>query len=383
MRTCIRLVAAALCPLAPIASLAATDAGFTTGTPEIRSLSALAFGPEGILFIGDGKGGAVVAVDLDDRKAAPTKVEPLVLTDVEGSLAALLGTTADDVMVHDLAVNPLSRNVYLAVSRGRSGWESSWQLPNEIADANVLLRIAPGGGISEVPLSEVRFTSTRLPNPVDSEKEHPWKSGVRLRADTITDMAYTDGTLFVAGLSNEEFASTLWRIPYPFAEGTTATTLEIFHAAHGEYETHAPIRTFVPYELGGQAQILAAYLCTPFVTFPLSELADGAHVKGRTVGEFGSGNYPVDMIAYEKDGKPRLLIANTNLPYMIVDPAAIEAFEGALTEEPPTYVAGVAYEVRSGVGVQQLDAYGNEAFLALRRLPNGRLALETVPVGRF
>lgn len=31
------------------------DPGFTTGTPDIRSMSALAFGPEGVLFVGDGR----------------------------------------------------------------------------------------------------------------------------------------------------------------------------------------------------------------------------------------------------------------------------------------------------------------------------------------
>jgi hypothetical protein len=39
---------------------------------------------------------------------------------------------------------------------------------------------------------------------------------VRLRTSTITDLAWVDGTLLVAGVSNEEFASTLRRIPFPF-----------------------------------------------------------------------------------------------------------------------------------------------------------------------
>ena len=35
---------------------------------------------------------------------------------------------------------------------------------------------------------------------------------------TITDMAYVNGNLLVAGLSNEEWSSSLRSIPYPFKD---------------------------------------------------------------------------------------------------------------------------------------------------------------------
>ena len=41
----------------------------------------------------------------------------------------------------------------------------------------------------------------------------------------------------------------------------------------------APIREFVPYQLKDKAYLLAAYLCTPFVTFPVDDLEDGKHLK--------------------------------------------------------------------------------------------------------
>ena len=247
---------------------------FETGKPALKSMSALTFGPDGILFIGDGKGGAVFAIDLGDTTPRKSN-EGMRVAQIEAKLAAFLGTTADEVMVHDMAVNPISQNTYLAVSRGRSDWSSRCLLPNDVADASALIKVSPEGLIGDVSLNNVRFASSPLPNPVDDEKTHLWKRGISLRADTITDLVVHDGTVYVAGLSNEEFASTMWRVPYPFAEGTTATTLEIFHGAHGEYETHAPIRTFVPYELNDEEHLLAAYLCTPLVTFETSDLKDG------------------------------------------------------------------------------------------------------------
>ncbi len=356
--------------------------GFESGTPEIRSMGALAFGPDGVLFIGDGKSGAVFAVDLNDRTPNGGKDE-LNVANLEGKIAAFLGTEKDDVLIHDMAVNPASQNVYLAVSRGRGQWDREWLLPNDVADANVLVKVDPKGALSEVPLKEVRFARADLPNPVSPDKKHRWKEGIALRTDTITDMYYSSGTLYVAGLSNEEFAAALWRLPYPFTGKASATTLENYHGAHGEYETEAPIRTFVPYSLGGKDHILAAYLCTPLVTFPLADLKDGEHVKGRTIGEFGSGNYPLDMLVYKKDGREKLLIANSDLPFLIVDPKDIESFEGEIAAPTETYVAGVRYEPRSGVGVQQMDLLNAETVVTLRRHPGGNLDLVSLPIQWF
>jgi hypothetical protein len=364
------------------ASAAAADPpGLAAGKPDIRSLSALAFGPGGVLFVGDSKGGAVYAIDLGARAAGEVK-DPKEIPDVEGKLAALLGATAADIMIHDLAVDPISKQSYLAVSRGRAAWNGQWLLPNDVADASVLVRFDVAARPEIVDLSSVRFARVALPNPVDAAKKVPWKN-VSMRADTITDMAYADGALYIAGLSNEEFASTMWKVAYPFAGAVSATTVENYHGAHGKYETEAPVRTFVPYSLKGRTHLLAAYLCTPLVTIAVDDLKDKAHVRGRTVGEFGSGNYPLDMVVYKKDGKEKLLIANSNLPFLIVDPKDVEAYEGVIDKHVETYVAGVRYEPRSGTGVQQMDNLGDDYVEVLRRLPGGRLDLVPVSVKRF
>jgi hypothetical protein len=362
-------------------SLPAAAEDLRLGKPELRSMSALAFGPEGVLFVGDGKAGAVFAIDLEDRTPREVK-EPKDLVDVEAKLAALLGATPADVMIHDLAVNPLSKNVYLAVSRGRAGWTDRWLLPNDVADASVLVRVDVDGNLKAVDLASVRYAKIALPRPIDPAKQVEWKK-TSLRADAITRMAYADGALWIAGLSNEEFAATMWRAKYPFEGPVSITTLENFHGAHGKYETEAPIRAFVPYPLRGKLHVLAAYLCTPLVTFPVADLADGGHVRGRTVGEFGSGNYPLDMVLVKNEGKDKLVIANSNLPLMVVDPKDVESFEGEITKEVEGYTGGVRFESRSGTGIQQLDNFGEEHVLTLVRLGGGRLNLSPMSVKRF
>ena len=53
-------------------------------------------------------------------------------------------------------------------------------------------------------------------------------------------MAFVDGQLFVAGLSNEEFASKLRSVAYPFARSPPGTSVEIYHGNHGQLETRSP-----------------------------------------------------------------------------------------------------------------------------------------------
>jgi hypothetical protein len=86
-----------------------------------------------------------------------------------------------------------------------------------------------------------------LSNPVSAEAKD--RRGRNMRAGAITDLAYADGKIYIAGLSNQEFASTLRVVSYPFEDSETASSLEFYHAAHKKYETHSPIRTLMTYTL--------------------------------------------------------------------------------------------------------------------------------------
>ena len=74
----------------------------------------------------------------------------------------------------------------------------------------------------------------------------------------------------MAGLSNEEFASKLWSVAYPFAKADNGTSVEIYHGNHQQLETRSPVYAFVPYTIDNQPYIIGAYLCTPLVKFPVS-----------------------------------------------------------------------------------------------------------------
>lgn len=366
-----------LCLLLLTVVAMASIPGMKKGTPEIKSISVLSFNQDGLLFIGDSFGGKVFAIDLGDNEKSSNE-ENLSIPDLENEIAAFLGTTSENVMIHDLAVNPVSQNAYFSVSRGKAKWSSVWETPNNLENADILIKISPEGDISEASLSNVEFASIDLPNPIDAEKEHRWKKGVKLRSEAIMDIEYWDGKIYVAGLSNEEFSSALWSADFPFAGKAEMNTIEIFHGAHGKWETASPIRAFLPYELNGKNSFLASYLCTPLVTLEVDQFDGKSHVKGKTVAEFGSGNFPIDMVLYQNNGNDYVLMSNSALPLLILDPKDVEAYEGEITEEVEGYLGGVKYTPRSGTGIQQLADFNSKYILATQRQPNGKLALISI-----
>ena len=254
---------------------------FTTGKAAIESMSVLTFGPEGLLFVGDSKGGKVYALDMNDREANES-TERFVLEDVETKLGSALGVGPKEVIIHDMAVNPISQNIYLSVSRSDAMQLGYWRGPNDIAYATILMKIGPDGSMSEVSMDNISHSWRDVPKVIEPGKESWRKSDYR--TDAITDIAYDDGKLYVAGLSNEEFASALRVLDFPFGDKSMYSTIEVYHVAHKKWETEAPIRTLVPYTLNGEKYILAGYTCTPFVSIPVGDIKTGSACKKQNIG---------------------------------------------------------------------------------------------------
>ena len=112
------------------------------------------------------------------------------------------------------------------------------------------------------PGSPARAALAARPRPVSSIPPHHTAAPdarQNPRTQTITDMAFVNGNVMVAGMSNEEWSSALRSIPYPFKTAGKGTQLQIWHASHGRYETQSPVRTFVSYKIKGEPYLLAAY----------------------------------------------------------------------------------------------------------------------------
>ena len=335
--------------------------GLQAGRVELQSAGALTFGPEGILFVGDSIGAAVYAIDTSDSTVGPAG--HVSIQGINARIAAMTGTVPDQILINDMAVNPISKNVYLSVSRGTG--------PDAIP---LVLRVQGDGTIEELALSNVRHSSVRLMNPPAPGTGR----AARTRLESITDMAFAHGRLFIAGLSNEEFSSKLRAVPFPFKSATDGTSVEIFHGNHGRLETNSPVRTFVPYDIDNEPHILAAYTCTPLVTFPVEDLKPGRKVLGRTIAELGNRNRPLDMIIYSKDGSDHILMSNNSRGVMKMSAEGLKGYEHIGSPLADEATAGVPYETLDLSGVEQLDQLDGERAVVMIRASAGSVDLQTI-----
>ena len=361
-----------------------SEFGLKAGTPGIKSAGPLTFGPEGILFVADNLGATIFAIDVADTDVA-NEQGTINIDNIDTPLAAYLGCSREDVYIRDMAVHPSSQNVYLSVTRGNG--------QNAVP---VLIKVGGGGALSEVLLENVPFSQALIENPPAEDDE---RTEVRLvqgnregevmvrgersfrlardpiRTVTVTDMSYVDGLLLVAGASNEEFSSTLRRIPFPFNGNAQANSLEIFHVSHGKYETASPIRTFLPY--GGNTSVLASYTCTPVVHFSLGDIKSGTQVKGKTVAELGSGNTPLDMISYLCDGEEYLLVSNAKHPLMKIACKDIDG-QGPLTE--PNEPEGAPRQTLPHEGVGRMANLNGSHVLMIQQDDGGNFHLRSYDI---
>ena len=375
----IGLLLVVVASLAAAGALAASSSDATTGvTPEFKHIGKLAFGPEGVIFAADGQEVTITALQLGERMAGGVPGTQDVPA-IDGKIAGLLGIDAENLLITDMVVDPNTRNTYISVMRGMG------------ADAApVLLRVDGAGEIEVISFDEVEYTRIGVPNPppdatplvladgrsipVPNYPDAVDPAGL-MGVQTITHMAFIDGNLFVAGLSNEEFASKMRVIPYPFRTANEGTSVEIYHGSHGQLETFSPVFTFVPYEIDGEPSIVASYLCTPLVKFPVSALQPGGKIQGTTIAEFGNRNRPIDMIVYEKDGQDYILLSNNQRGVMKV-PTEPFAEAAPITDYVPD-TGGVPFEtIESMAGVRQLDLLDASHAMLLLENPGGGFDLE-------
>jgi hypothetical protein len=343
------------------AQVAARPVAAVPAGPAFQSIGPLAFGPDGVLFAGDRDAAMIYAVTLGAQATGASQGTADV-TGLDQKIAAVLGTAAAEVAITDLAVHPTSHNSFISVMRGQG------------ADAKpALLRVDGAGTIAIIDLAKTTATSVTLPNPPVANaagRSNP-------RTQTIMDMALVNGRLVVAGLSNEEFASKLWSVPYPFANTDRGTSIEIFHGNHGRLETNSPIFSFVPYNVAGQPNVIAGYLCTPLVKIPMSALKSGDKVLGTTVAELGNGNRPIDMIVYTKGGQEYLLMSNTSRGVMKI-PTAQFATNAAITARVTAATQGTFETIASLQGVEQLDLLDNGRTIMIVKSADGARSLTAV-----
>jgi hypothetical protein len=355
------LVIAIACCLSAVAN---------ASTPEIKSISRLAAGPGNVLFVADWKAGRIHAIILPQAPQRPTGVAFNIL-DLDTLLSKQVGGAK--VTVEDMVARPGTAEVYVAISYGA-------------AKAPALIAVTNDQKARRVDLKAANSTSIELRDAPTSNYKF-WNE-MPQRSFTVTDMKWRNGEIFIAGLSNQDFASTLRRVNYPFDTRQSTTSVEIYHTGHNLVETRAPIRAMSFASWGGKPYLVAAYTCTPVVIIPLEDLKDGAHLRGKTIGELGYGNTPAGLISYSKteQGKTEdfLLLVNFERGADVIPVSQVEAASGRPGMDkvvPFGQIAGLDVTPAPLAGVMRVDNLDEKSFIVVRRMLE-KDALQLVTVGK-
>ncbi|MDF1813399.1 MAG: hypothetical protein P1V20_14475 [Verrucomicrobiales bacterium] len=253
-----------------------------SGDIELKRINVIHFGPDGVLLIADGAGSQIFALETGDTEAVDGE-----FTQIGGfqtELASRMGIGQDALEIIDFEVNPISKSLYVACL-------------NKKTRTPALIRIDREGAMSPVNLKGVKHV--RIPLP----------AGDKAPVSVITDMVWIDGRLIASARCNEEFASKIFSVDGPLQHEKSGQvySAETFHVAHNRWETKAPMSVMIPYEEDGKHYIVGAFSCTPVVKYPIDSIKPGAVIKGISQIELGSGNRPLDMFGYSKEGKSSVL----------------------------------------------------------------------------
>ncbi len=346
------------------AVIGADQYGLSVGQPDLKSIGSLAFGPEGILFAGDSQGAAIFALQTGDKTgdAAAAKYD---VTGLNVKIAQALAADSQQVKVNDVVVNPQTGNVFVSVTAGGQP---------------ALVKVS-GNTVTAVSLKEIPFAKAQLTDAPEDKVVNSPRGPRNARDSAITDLAFVDGFVLVSGMSDASAPSAVRTIEFPFSDIKKGASLEIFHAAHGRVEDNATVRTFVPFNINGEPNVLAGFTCTPLVRFPLSDLKPGEKVRGTTVAELGNRNQPLDMIVYKKDGKSYILSANNNRGVMKISTDKIEQNTGLTEPISGGGTAGQSYEtIADWKGVVQLDKLNDTTAVVVVQTEGGDLNLKSLPL---
>ncbi len=365
---------------------------------DLKYAGALEFSDDGTLFVGDNYNGAIYAFEVPGE-ASNAQIMPSSIANIDAKIAELLGVGTGAIEINDIAAHPVSNDVYMSVTR-----------IGNLVSQPAIVAVSQDQSLRLVDLSALEFQKQELNEFPEGEITFNGRPGgpmtpamprdlaktaVPLSTLAIMDMEFYQGELFVAGVATDNFLSSLRRVSYPFDNIQSVTNVEMYHIAHDQYESRAPIRAMSIQEIDGEPQLVAAYTCSPIVLVPLSDIEDGAKISARTIMDYGNGQ-PLDMIAYNHqspfggEAQPSLFVtSNSRSPQLIpisgLQDAKVVTHEdfqrGPKLDDNPLMPVGPVGQAVMFEGVPlHMDLVGGGFFVSVNRdAYTGSLNLDTNP----
>jgi len=159
------------------------------------SAGALAFAPDGTLFVGDSKG---VHLAYPPRAGARVlEVAPFLFADVDQRMAELLGAEARQLAYNGLAVHPLTREPHISLgvkARGRiEPVVVRFSLKGAILPLDLKDQTTTVHTLANLPDPNKTFRSRPGEWPVPSAEYYDEKARTPMRSMAIVDIKFHDG----------------------------------------------------------------------------------------------------------------------------------------------------------------------------------------------
>ncbi|CAN5197280.1 hypothetical protein BH10PSE4_BH10PSE4_33370 [soil metagenome] len=349
------------------AAIAAIPAVALAG--PVKSAGQMTFADPNTLIVADWRAGELHALSLPS--AHSQSVRPFNLKNVSTPIARALGVSPLALRFEDMAVRPGAELAYLSLTIARPG-----RLPSP-----ALVSVDSTGHVAVIDLAKVPRTTVKVSDTPSPDKSL-WREPEATL--TFTDLVAHGGKLYVAGLSNETFASTLRVFDLPLKRAATVTSIEMYHPVHNQIETRAPIRKMTIVDTDAGPLLVAAFTCTPLAVVPVKDLKDGAHIAAKTIAELGWGSAPVDMVTFDTGQGQVVLLTNSHksADLMPVADIAAQAAQPGLTtpiDWPAHPLLGLKSVYTPISNVDQL-AVQDKDFLAVMRRDQASGAMQLVSI---
>lgn len=307
-----------------LAAVLATGVARAETNLDIKFAGALEFTDQGTLFVGDNYNGAIYAFEIPAERG-PKQILPGSIVNIDAKIAELLGVGVHAIEINDMASHPISHDLFISVTR----------IGNSVSQP-AIIQVTQGQRISLVDLASFQFQKQDLMEfpegkttfgirgmgPLPPLPRDVAKGKIPLRTLAIMDMEYYKGELFVAGVAHNDFLSSLRRMKYPFDGSQGIANVEMYHIAHDQYESRAPIRAMSVQEIDGEPQLVAAYTCSPIVLVPLADIKHGAKIMAKTIIDYGNGQ-PLDMVPFQMQGQTMLFVTNNSRSPQVIPVASL------------------------------------------------------------
>ncbi|MGH2360734.1 MAG: hypothetical protein ACRDGM_09380, partial [bacterium] len=122
---------------------------------------------------------------------------------------------------------------------------------------------------------------------------------------------------------------------------------------------------------------------------PLKELKDGAKIKAKTIAELGWGSTPADMLTFDSEQGPMVLLTNSHksadlMPVSAIAEASVRPGLATPIKWPSEPLLGLKSTFIPLAGIAQLGTQNGEFLGALRRnAESGAMELVSIRKGAF